>query len=137
MDVVVNRMLTPADPTKRVVLAYGNGAFSGSAKGSAPGPVRSIKDHIMRKHGEIFVIIDEFNTSKTCSRCLQGPLAGVRCHNSRGRTESIWGLKRCTSCRELRSRDRNAAENMAILLAARREGLGERPGFLARPVAAA
>ena len=134
MDLVVNRLLTPSDASKRVVLAYGNGDWSERGmKGLPPGPLNTIKDHIMRKHGEVLVIIDEYRTSKTCSRCLQGPLAEVFCHNSKGWTVSTWGLKRCSmACGELRSRDKNAAENMALLLAHRRAGGEGRPGYLAR-----
>ena len=54
LDLVADRLLTPADKTKRVVLAYGNGTWSRSGmKGLPPGPINTIKDHIMRKHGEV------------------------------------------------------------------------------------
>jgi hypothetical protein len=133
MDVVSNRLLKPVDPSKRVVLAYGNASFGGSGiKGIAPGPVKIIKDHIMRKHGEVLVLIDEYRTSQTCSRCLSGPLATVSCHGRDRVNRNAWGLKLCKSCGELRSRDQNSAVNMAILLAERRAGVMDRPGFLAR-----
>lgn len=89
----------------------------------------------MRKHPRSIVLIDEYRTSKTCSRCHEGPIGEVFCHNKSGETRSAWALKRCAraGCKHLVNRDRNAAANMATIFLYHWLGWG-RPGFLARPL---
>jgi hypothetical protein len=52
---------------KRTIVAFGNGGFSSSSKGHAPGPVKQLLWEL-RKRCRVRTV-DEYRTSKTCSLC--------------------------------------------------------------------
>jgi hypothetical protein len=100
-------------PSKQIVLAYGNASFNHAYKGSVSGP----RTELIKQLSERFpiVLVDEFRSSKCCSSCgevmNQTKIPVHQCQN-----EKRVSVFRCETCNQYRHRDRNAARNMAYFL---------------------
>ena len=95
------------------------------------GPVQEARRRLQLWVGfSRFFSVDEFRTSKTCSRChgeverVYKPLLQQR----------IWAVTRCTGCGAVWNRDVNAARNMRHIVVARISNpAAERPAAFRRP----
>jgi len=103
---------------ENIVLAYGSWKEASSMRGLMPSPTSSMT-RLLSKHFAV-LIVPEYNTSKTCSRCESeidmispGKTPDPRPWK-KGKNQEIRGLRRCQNveCSCLWSRDYNAAINI-------------------------
>ena len=112
-DKLCNR-ITGGNP--RTVVAFGDGRFSSTSRGHAPGPVNELYTQLRRRRCRVRKV-DEFRTSIVCSLC-----------DSR-----LYGLKVCKDiCLTLWNRDVNAGRNIRECFLYMNENEGRRPEALRR-----
>ena len=75
--------VTGGDP--ETVVAFGDGRFSSSSRGHAPGPVKTLYRELKRRLRGRMRKVDEFRTSIVCSKCRE---------RMDGRSR-FWALKVC------------------------------------------
>jgi hypothetical protein len=102
---------------ERPIIAYGAANINPTGKGELSVPIRYVYDKCSQKYKTIKV--DERNTTLMHYKC-QKPTIGVE--NDKG---NIRGLRWCSICRELVSRDQNACKNIALIYEST-----ERPNYL-------
>ena len=88
---------------ENIILAYGNWSGSKKLKGLAPSPTTGIRRRIGQQYN--VVVITEFRTSKTCSRCkgeLKEDSSRFKVYtkkNSEGKEQkkkyNLWSIRRC------------------------------------------
>jgi len=119
-------------PRSRTIVAYGAADCCSTGFGYAPTPQTELRKAV-HDHGAHMVVIDEYNTSKVCSRCDEyldsdvmatNPLRrnGKKVLKKNGHVEmrrrAVWGVKRCRNgCLfdggpGYTNRDTNASANM-------------------------
>jgi hypothetical protein len=119
-------------PPRKVVIAYGDGAFPSGGRGERSVPKKSVKTSA-RAFAYRVVDVDEFRTTVMCADCGERTVAVKQL--VRGRRRQVMGVRRCTSnaCRKcpLKARDRAAAYNILKCFTE-----PERPHYLRRGAAA-
>ena len=118
------------DP-KSVVVAWGSASAGRGSVISRGWGFPSLEFHnYMRYHGAEVRLVDEFRTSRCCSRCCTAEDVN-KFRTSDG--DEPHALRRCQACRRLWNRDSNASLNMLrILLWEPGRGVGSRPVGLQR-----
>ncbi len=92
---------------KRTVVFFGAAKFATSSRGHMASPRALILRALSRFPGVAVILVDEFRTSKICSKCrtlMDGPSPF-----------DSWRLKTCPHCRIVWNRDVNAARNMLYI----------------------
>jgi len=89
---------------------FGNGVFPSSMKGVPPAPVTKVRDHLAR-HGRV-VLVNEFRTSITCSRCFARMKRHEQVHTTMHCANHSDSHQRCPWSW---NRDVNAARNIALI----------------------
>ena len=121
MDKAFNRLLKGVNLSKTVV-AFGDGSFPSSSKGELPGPLSSLVRKLSKRIR--VVMIDEYNTSKTCNDC-HGRHSDRKMHSfvykKQTKTfERVWKpsyeILQCKNCLRWHQRDSNASKNIKMLL---------------------
>jgi hypothetical protein len=117
----------------QALIAFGAAKFAVTSKGDVAGPVRSLS--IRAGLHCRTVLTNEYYTSQKCSHC-ESQMEAPRMHtyNKKKRVyavDALWGLKWCSTDRKLRSRDVNAAQNIARVCKEAIAGR-ERPQYLRR-----
>jgi hypothetical protein len=115
LDRFVNRFQEKGE--SRPTLVYGAATINPSGKGELSVPIRYIYNKCSQRYNTIRV--DERNTTLMHFKCRETTM-GVR----RGQ-ENVRGLRWCSFCRELVSRDRNACKNIRAVY-----GCKKRPSYL-------
>lgn len=92
------------------VLAYGAAMFAHNSKGGASARIRSFRKALSEV--SVMVLINEFRTSKLCSRCHTTYMKGVR---QPGVKSELRGVRDCSLCHTKWMRDVNSARNMYYL----------------------
>ena len=77
---------------------------------------------IFRRNGYQVYMIDEYNTSKICSRCKKGRCENfrkkkIKDKNGKEREVLVWGLVICRNnkCQQIHNRDKNSTNNMEYI----------------------
>ena len=97
------------------VVAFGDGKFSSTSRGHAPGPVKQFRRELSR-HCKV-VNVDEFRTSSVCSLC----------DGWFDKHQKFWSVRVCKSvCLTHWNRDVNAARNIRNIFL-HTNTYGERP----------
>ncbi len=102
---------------KNTVIAYGGGKFHHASRGHPPTPNKHLFVELKRRCKAR--LVDEFRTSKRCSKC----------HAEADEYKRLWSVKKCTSnlCLTLWNRDVNAARNIRNMFVYRNDNNGESP----------
>ncbi len=124
---------TQMGPPGKALVCMGDYAArdSGSIRGLARSPVSGTVDWF-RRAGYTVQFIQEYHTSKKCSKCKKPGLTEGICKTFKevadprpwkfGQTRICHGLVMCTTCRTLFDRDHNATCNQAEIALALRNG---------------
>jgi len=129
---IANRVLGPEDPRTGVrprVAVFGDGIFPVSVKGIPPAPVTKVRDYLAR-FGRV-VLVPEYNTSKTCSRCWRYMTRHAKIHATMHCNQSS-DADPVKGCSWTWDRDINAARNIADLFEAHMAG-APRPAVFCGP----
>ncbi|KAI3658671.1 hypothetical protein MP638_006735 [Amoeboaphelidium occidentale] len=108
---------------KNIVVAYGDGSFSGSSRGYAPVPTKQLYIQMKIRMKQRIVKVDEFRTSKLCYHC-EGEFEQQR----------EWRLKYCPNCKVWWHRDINASLNIRKLYLHQNQHNGARPQAFSRSI---
>ena len=117
-------------PLGRVVVAFGDGAFSPSMPGKLPVATRRLLKHmrhVSRRIGRdkfVVCMIDEYLTSQVCSRCQ------LRTLENRYRLHAV---RACKTCDMVWNRDVNASRNIGQIFRHARDHGNERLQPFRRP----
>jgi hypothetical protein len=82
---------------------------------------------IFIKYGYKILKIQEYNTSKVCSKCNKGICKIFKNNKDKeGNTKKWkeWGLTQCQNCKHIHNRDKNASVNMNTISSSILEGKG-------------
>lgn len=104
---------------EKPIIAYGGASINPTGKGELSVPIKYVYDKCKQKYKTIKV--DEKNTTLMHYKC-QKQTIGVE--NDKG---NIRGLRWCSICRELVSRDQNACKNITLIYQS-----AERPNYLSK-----
>jgi len=129
---IANRVLGPEDPRtgeRPRIAVFGDGVFPASVKGVPPAPVTKVRDYLGR-FGRV-VLVPEYNTSKTCSRCWRYMRRHASVHATMHCNQSSDADPR-KGCSWTWDRDINAARNIADLFEAHMAG-APRPAVFCGP----
>lgn len=107
-----------------VVVAFGDAGFSHTSRGLAAGPTKGLKRNLARYCA--VVDVDEFRSSKLCSRCFE-----VLSDKEKNGESLNWGVRRCTSteCCAFWNRDVNASRNIGRTFLCKQRGWALPGGF--------
>jgi hypothetical protein len=116
---VLDRFVTSFDAGHNTKILYGAAKIAATGRGDNPVPVMGIMRRFRRIFGDRLVLVDEYGTTKHCSRCLnvltymkEQKMTTKRTqeNNTAGKLIKSRGLQRCTSCSgRLVARDHDAA----------------------------
>lgn len=149
-----NHMVDPISPTKakwqavpsidrtneseyHQIIAFGNGCW-GNIRGKLSAPTKRLRQHLLqtsklRTANISVVMIDEYNTSKICSKCRHRMKNVEERPSFHGHKERIHAVVKCDYCSTVWNRDVNAARNMRYLFIYMAMHGNERPEAFRRP----
>lgn len=114
------------------IIAIGDPLFDPSSKFYTPAPTKAIVKRLKQLYPTKVHIIDEYNTSKLCSKCF----SKLKFTNMKTRSNKTdVRVQRCTNpkCKIVWNRDFNSARNMARLYVHERDNNGARLAPFQRP----
>ena len=115
------------------IVAIGDPTFNPSSHYYTPTPTKAVVKALQDKYPRKVVLIDEYNTSKLCSDCLnQLEYTNMMVKTRNGQRKDI-RVQRCNNCNKYWNRDVNAARNMRALFVHARDNNGERIPAFKRP----
>jgi hypothetical protein len=127
------------DKSHHYIIAYGNATF-GNIRGKQAAPSKSIVRKLrsvcrMRSCKVSLVMIDEYNTSKVCPRCLRKSVVNAkqRPNSNSHFKQSIHAVLNCQNCFTTWNRDVMAARNIAYVFDYMRQNGNQRPEPFRRP----
>ena len=112
------------DINNKPLIVFGDYEKQNNFKGTEPTINKKLRDNFRKKGFEV-CLINECNTSKVCSFCLNKSMKPFLTRNSKKpnnikvnkngetkiKTEIVFGLLRCESCKIIQHRDKNSVRN--------------------------
>ncbi|KAL1926167.1 hypothetical protein VTP01DRAFT_6032 [Rhizomucor pusillus] len=124
---------TATEKEKPVVVAFGDGSFSGSMKGKITAPTKSVfhalKQYALQRKAPTFILkTDEYLSSQICPKCHTRSL-----QNLQDKTNSkIHAVLRCKTCSTVWNRDVVTALNIRRILIHMAKSKSEKPAEFKR-----
>ena len=110
-----------------MIWAFGAAKFAHNSRGSASSPIWAFRTLLAALC--LVVLVDEYNTSKRCSRCRSTGLV-VKLARVPGEKKALHGVVKCDQCPGTINRDINSARNMLYCFWFQLSQRGARPpGF--------
>lgn len=135
LDALVQRI---TKGRRNVVIAFGSANVGSCVKGNPPIGAKAFRRHCQKRCK--VVLIDEYLTSKVCSKCNKRTLKQMQGNIYDDKTEewhrkAIWAVQVCQDCAVVWNRDVNASRNMLAIFMSLNEN-GVRPPAFRRPTVA-